>query len=60
MWILILTLVAAQSSNGQAMTSVPGFDSEAACISAAEKWKSKVHETGPSFRMPVAVCVKRA
>lgn len=57
MWILILTLVASSSSTGQAISSVPGFTSQQACLAAGNFWGEQVRKTG-EFRLPVAVCVK--
>lgn len=37
-WILILTLAYGSSQGGPALHSVPGFNSQAACMSAGAAW----------------------
>lgn len=57
MWILILTLVASNTSAGQSIAAVSGFTSEQACISAGNNWQQQVSKTG-GFRVAIPVCAK--
>lgn len=55
-WILILTLYADVTySKGAAIGSVGGFDSQAACISAANDWKRRM--VNGNAREAIAFCV---
>lgn len=56
MWILVLTLMLKLSPSGQAVTSVGGFTSEAACTAAANEWVKRAHDSGNAGSF--AVCAK--
>lgn len=56
-WVLILTVIFnSGSTTTMAVTSVPGFESQKACLAAGEKWgKSNMKGALPGLRM-TAVC----
>lgn len=61
-WILILTLGMGHGSAGFAIHSVPGFKTEAACMSAASAWLKQT--TGSQYDRtfywrPKALCVQQ-
>ncbi len=60
-WVLILTLGMGDYRAGFAVHSVPGFKTEAACVSAAAAW---IKQTGSgsedtSYWRPRALCVQQ-
>lgn len=54
-WILILTIFPAMGNGGSAIASVPGFQTESECITAARVWVDAA-KTGYPVR---AVCVQQ-
>lgn len=57
-WILILTLT---THDGHAITSIPGFRSEAQCMTAAQTWIAQINKptTYPlRYGVPRALCVR--
>ena len=60
-WILILTIFAGYANGGSAVASVPGFESRAACMTAANAWiaQSKKNARSRQTNGVTALCVKR-
>lgn len=61
-WILILTLVQGHSYGGSAVTSVPGFESRAACLNAGNEWLRQARKSkllGYTPPTASALCVRR-
>lgn len=61
-WILILTLGMGNYRSGFALHSVPGFKSQADCMSAAAAWlkqNTAAKEDGTDYWRPRALCVQQ-
>lgn len=61
-WILILTIGIADYRGGMAVHSVPGFRTEAACMSAASAWLKQNtgnSDDGTRYWRPKALCVQQ-
>lgn len=57
MWILVLSILGSSSQSGQAVTGVPGFATEVACMTAANAWLKQTASVDASgYRR--ALCVK--
>jgi hypothetical protein len=56
-WILILSIFGGEGS--AAVTSVPGFDSQAACQVAGKKWADGIDAGFFSSRKTSYVCVEQ-
>ena len=60
-WILILTIFAGYTNGGSAVASVPGFESQVACMTAANAWIAQSKKNGRSEQTNgvTAICVRR-
>ncbi len=62
-WVLILTLVAAGSSGGSAVTPVPGFIDKPSCKAAGDAWVNSSPQgfgfAGTPYQKVSFVCVEQ-
>jgi hypothetical protein len=55
-WVLILTLMGPATYAGSAVTSIPGFANNSACMAAGQAWLNKNNvSNGPTI---TALCVR--
>jgi len=58
MYILILALLGGYNGNSPAITNIPGFTTQEACLTAGTQWSTYIRSTS-NVVYPVAYCVKQ-